>query len=100
MNVEQTLWTSTAGWKPAMPSNTDDRSQFVMVFGATQHLQERRLLADIRSRYPKALLLGCSTAGEIEGTRVLDNSLVVTAAHFEYTDFRRITTEIGQAEDS
>jgi hypothetical protein len=40
-----------------------------MVFASTPLLQERTLLDDIRKAYPKAVLLGCSTAGEIEGTK-------------------------------
>jgi len=100
MEVKQMLWTSAQGWEPALRSEADDRSQFVMVFGATRLLQERKLLGDIRKSYPKALLLGCSTAGEIEGIRVLDNSLVVTAVHFDHTEVRLASTEIRGAEDS
>ncbi len=100
MDVKQMLWTCAQGWEPAMQSEADDRSQFVMVFGATGLLLERNLLGDIRKNYPKALLLGCSTAGEIEGTRVLDNSLVVTAVRFEHTEVRQVSTEIRGTEDS
>ena len=100
MDVKQMLWTSPQGWEPAMQSEADDGSQFVMVFGAPQLLQERGLLGDIRKSYPKALLLGCSTAGEIQGTRVLDNSLVVTAARFEHTEVRQVSTNIRGAQDS
>jgi hypothetical protein len=35
--------------------------------------------------YPQAGLFGCSTAGEIMGTRVSDDGLVATAVYFEHT---------------
>jgi len=36
--------------------------------------------------HPEAHLFGCSTAGEICGTSVLDDSIVTTAIHFEKTE--------------
>ncbi len=99
MELRQTLWTSAEGWAPALPKS-DDQSQYVMVFGSTHLLQNRNLLGEIRKSHPKALLLGCSTAGEIEGTRVLDDSLVVTAAKFSFTELRQVSTNIIGPQDS
>jgi hypothetical protein len=43
------------------------------------------MFQEIRERYPSAHMLGCSTAGEIAGTQVFDDSLVATAIAFEST---------------
>ena len=45
--------------------------------------------------YPKAHLFGCSTSGEIRGTKVSDDTLVATAIYFEHTgiDSARITLD-------
>jgi hypothetical protein len=50
-------------------------------------------LEDAKGRYPGAHILGCSTAGEICGTRVFDDSLVATAIRFDdsYVQGARVT---------
>jgi hypothetical protein len=63
-------------------------------------LQGGKGFEDVRKAYPQAHLLGCSTAGEICGTRVLDDSLVVTAVHFERTQVKGTSTTIAGKEDS
>jgi hypothetical protein len=63
-------------------------AQLVLVFGATAALQEPPLVESIRKFYPAAHLLGCSTAGEICGAQVFDDSVVATAIHFEHTQVR------------
>ena len=46
-------------------------------------LKNHTRMAEVRAAYPDALLFGCSTAGEIQGTQVFDGSLTITAIHFE-----------------
>ena len=85
MKVEQTKWTKAGGWEPSSSSIPEDSTQLVLAFGATSVLKEKGLFEEIRAIYPGAHIFGCSTAGEIYGTQVLDESLVITAVHFEYT---------------
>lgn len=61
--------------------------QLVMLFGATDVLKEPELFEDIKNRFPKAHTFGCSTAGEIYDTRVLDDSVVATCIEFERSRF-------------
>jgi hypothetical protein len=88
MKIEQRTWTHAQGWTPASFGPLTQSAQLVLVFGATAILQEPRLVEPIRKFYPAAHILGCSTAGEICGTQVFDNSLVATAIHFEHTQVR------------
>ncbi len=85
MKIEQRCWTAGQGWGPAAPGAMKDPAHLVLVFGATSLLRDHDHLTRLRNIYPGAHILGCSTAGEIYGTRVLDESLVVTAVHFEST---------------
>jgi hypothetical protein len=84
MKTEQRNWTRTAGWVPASCGPVAQSAQLVLVFGATVVLQDRPLMESIRTLYPAAHILGCSTAGEICGAQVSDDSLVATAIHFEH----------------
>jgi hypothetical protein len=54
----------------------------------------------IRKFYPAAHILGCSTAGEICGAQVSDDSLVATAIHFEHTQVRSAQISLDADSDS
>ncbi len=50
-------------------------------------MKKPELFEDIKKKFPKAHTFGCSTAGEIYGTRVLDDSIVATCIEFERSRF-------------
>jgi hypothetical protein len=100
MNIEQQQWTKTDGWVPDAPGALSNIAQLVLVFGATSVLKQHDLLQNIRMSYPNAHLLGCSTAGEICGTQVFDDTLIVTAVHFEYTSLRGAQVKLSEVENS
>lgn len=100
MKTEQRKWTETLGWTADSSGTLGASSQLVLVFGATAVLHKPELVAAIRKDYPAAHLLGCSTAGEICGTSVFDDSLVVTAIHFEHTLLRSVEINLALVPDS
>src|SRR6266511_6344068 len=99
MKIEQSGWTAGRGWEPATPGALGESAQLVLVFGATALLQDSRHIQDIREAYPNAHVLGCSTAGEICGTRVLDDSIVATAIRFDFTETQGACVATSGAED-
>jgi hypothetical protein len=99
MRTEQTTWTADGGW------SVDDvqlgsQAQFVLAFGGTDALRDGISFQDLRARYPSAKILGCSTAGEIAGTTVCDESVVVTAVHFDHTEVRGASAVVVDAAHS
>lgn len=89
MKIAQSHWTARRGWLPKSPQHSNDlneRAQLVMLFGSRTALNHSQLIDTIKRTYPKANLLGCSTAGEISDTEVWDDSLVATAIQFEHTE--------------
>jgi hypothetical protein len=84
MRLEQSLWSGDR-WSPAAPGRLGPDAQLVLVFGSRPALQRHDLLDEIRRAYPCAHVTGCSTAGEICGTQVRDDTLVVTAIAFAGT---------------
>ncbi|HEX5716174.1 MAG TPA: FIST N-terminal domain-containing protein [Thermoanaerobaculia bacterium] len=99
MDLEQSRWTPAGGWEPRPPGKLRD-VQLALVFGGPEALKESSLLAAVAAAYPDAYLLGCSTAGDIFGTQVSDDSLVVTAVRFERTRVLGRSTRIDGPEDS
>ncbi|HEX22295.1 MAG TPA: hypothetical protein ENH21_02560 [Chromatiales bacterium] len=100
MQVEQTQWSQPHGWTPAPLGKLGHSADLVLAFGSTACLENTSLLAELRAAYPRALLTGCSTAGEIFGTQVCDDSLVVTAITFEHTTVAGQLSAVNTAVDS
>src|SRR5690242_12489560 len=100
MRIEQRQWTAGEGWRIVKNEPTMSAPQLVLIFGAASCLQEESLLHSLKERYPNASLLGCSTAGEISGTQVFDDSLVATAIEFEHSQVHSKVIELGDAADS
>jgi hypothetical protein len=83
MKVELNRWAKTSGWGPSQLGKLGNSAQLVLAFGSPAILQDRPLIAQVQAAFPQAAVLGCSTAGEICGTQVTDDSLVVAAIHLE-----------------
>src|SRR5262249_38906739 len=97
MHIEQLYWHGH-GWEPASFGHLP-QAQLVLLFGSPSALRVPTPLHQLRAAYPRAFLLGCSTAGEIMGTSVLDDGLVATAIHFEHTTLtvRRLALQEGMS---
>lgn len=100
MQIEQLTWnTPDIDAFKASGKMTGD-AQLVFVFGCKALMQNTALIDSIRRKYEKADLIGCTTAGEIVGTQVMDNTLVATAVRFDYTAVKSVSKKIGATEDS
>jgi hypothetical protein len=51
-------------------------------------------IAQVCKAFPDAQIIGCSTAGEISNQGVSDNSLVITACHFNKPAFVPVSAEV------
>ncbi|MFQ5729360.1 MAG: FIST N-terminal domain-containing protein [Waddliaceae bacterium] len=100
MKIEQNRWTETEGWEMGLPGELGKTSQLVLLFGGTSKLKEAKYFNEIKKAYPNTYLLGCSTAGEIYGTEVSDETLVATAVHFESSHFKAASICVNEVEDS
>lgn len=100
MKTVQTTWTKSGGWTPMAPGESMRQAQLVLLFGATSVWSETGLLEQLRAACPQAHLLGCSTAGEIHGTQVADESLVATAVTFAHTQLRGARVTLQDAGES
>jgi len=100
MKTEQRKWTKDTGWTSLSDNNLKETAQLVFLFGETSLLKDPKNFEAVKSFYPKAHILAGSTAGEIIGTQVLDNSLVVTAVRFSSTPLKVAKTKIEKMGDS
>lgn len=79
-----------------LPADAD----LILVFGARLLLQDAALFPALRRACPRALIAGCSTAGEIRGTEVHDGSVVITALRFADTRVRMVAAKVELSSDS
>ena len=100
MRVEQFRWTRRDGWWPTTPGGLGANAHLVLAFGGTELAKNARLMEDLRQIYPAAQFLGCSTAGEILGTQVTDDSLVLTAMQFASTRVTGAAVSILETTDA
>jgi hypothetical protein len=100
MEIEQNKRTGASGWESQQLGKLGGAAQLVLVFGSTSILKEKRYFNEIKKAYPSAHLLGCSTAGEICGTQVSDESLVVTAIRFESIQLKGARVRMSEVENT
>lgn len=85
MRVEQVRWSHSDGW--SQPASLRD-AQLVLTFGDRASLANPQLTSSAAERWPQATRIGCSTAGQIQGTEVFDEGAVSTAVRFDHTRVR------------
>ena len=100
MKIAQSRWTKANGWSPDRLPHISQSPQLLLVFGATKALKEPALFDHLRTALPSAHFFGCSTAGEIQGVQVADDSVVVNAIHFEHTQVRGARVSLQETTSS
>ncbi|WP_342616786.1 FIST N-terminal domain-containing protein [Rhodoferax sp. GW822-FHT02A01] len=95
MRISQQVFTAESLQQLKFDNVSKDHSnQLVLIFGSPNLLRDRANFRDIRHAFPKGLIVGCSTAGEIHDTNVSDDTLVVTVVDFEHTWLHMSKVEI------
>jgi len=86
MKLEQFQWTTQRGWdRPPQSSALRDSAQLALLFGRGGLVSAQQCVSLVKDLFPRAHVFGCSTGGEIHGTRVDDESLALTLVSFEHS---------------
>jgi hypothetical protein len=83
MKLATFSYSAAGGWSVEPRSEFDSESTLVVVFGSPELDDLRAPLAQLVAAFGRSHVVGCSTAGEIFGTLLTDNSLSVAVAQFE-----------------
>ncbi len=87
-------------WTATLSPAWDSSSTLVLAFGASGLDPETAAAVELAERFPTSHLLGCSTAGEILDTSVLDGSLVVAVLRFDSVRLHSAFAPVSSAGDS
>lgn len=98
MILDSCQWRPLTGWMPPLPTQRDSSRTLVLAFGAaTLAPAEVEALA---AAFPRSVVVGCSTAGEILHGELHDDSISVAVASFEHTDLRCLHQPVKDPEAS
>lgn len=100
ITVSQHKFTRQNGWEQLYGQQNHSDANLVLVFGSTQLVKENAGIDTLKAMYPKAIITGCSSSGEIAGTKVFDDTLVATAITFEKTNLKFWSHEINDVAES
>jgi len=97
MRIEQR--TKTKGiWQPTVGQGVAN-AQLVLLFGSGATLQDPETWSELTRAYPRARLVGCSTAGQISGIHVHDEGLVATAIELMHGHIAVSSAQLNKAVD-
>lgn len=85
MNIETLAYSPRNGWSAALPVAMDSAATLLLVFAAPGMYDDDAPINELRAVFPHSHIAGCSTAGEIINTKILDDSLTVAIVQFAAT---------------
>jgi hypothetical protein len=88
------------GWDKPLDTAMDSASTLLIIFGSPDANQLAQGFAELRLAFPLAIWIGCSTAGEIYGRSLHDDSLSVAVMRFMRTTLRLATYEVLESTHS
>lgn len=100
MKLETFTYTNESGWSVDGLPALNSANTLVLVFGASNFLDATAPIEELIRHYPQSQVMGCSTAGEIFGTEVQDDSLSVAVVQFERTRVASASTHVSSVKDS
>ncbi len=74
-------------WTPKGSTNTSLKNPLVLVFGNRYALDNDTIYEEVRQLFPEGDIIFGSTAGEIIGDKVLEDSITLTAIEFENSSY-------------
>lgn len=100
MDLTTHLYTPEAGWSAPLSSSHDGPGTLVLAFGASTLFEATAPLDALHACFPASHVIGCSTAGEIFGTTLVDGGLAVAVVRFAHTRLATAFAEAPRAEAS
>jgi hypothetical protein len=98
MKIETALF-QDGNWKITTPLEDTSLANLVTVFGDTDEFTNEIHFEYLKNRYPNAHIIGCSSAGNIQGESISSSALVVTAIHFENSKIELHASEFESGDD-
>lgn len=100
MKTQVLTFSLAEGWSAPLPTELDSPQTLVLAFGSSSFADHAAPFDALRAALPQAVILGCSTSGEIAGAHLSDASISVAVTRFEHTRLRRVETVVREPQAS
>lgn len=100
MKIGTLTYTKGTGWTGDASPAADSPETLVLAFGESHLLNDAAPLHELAARFPASVVLGCSVAGVVMGSKVLDETLLVSVTQFEKTTLRSAAILVHTADES
>lgn len=99
MKLETFQYIKDKGWSVKNFPQMDSEQTLILAFASPGMIENPDIFKELATHYPKSKIIGCSTAGEISGSSIMDDSICVAVAQFENTPLKIAIAEIQKLED-
>lgn len=79
-----------------LTENDYDKVNIVFLFGDTDIIKNELVFLKLKNRFKKAVIVGCSSSGNILGSQLSKKSVVATAVYFEKSHIEISTTTFNE----
>lgn len=85
-------------WHSPLPQSA--KAQWLLAFGDHNAMSSDDFRQELKSAFPQAQIIGCTTSGEIQGNLIFDNSICLTAVEFSSSNIHVVSDAIGNYKNS
>ena len=100
MDVTTTCFKPGNAWSLSTFAELDSPETLLVLFGSSGLIDRPERITQVLDVFSQSHVIGCSTAGEIHGSEISDDSLVVAAVRFEKTSIRTAQAVVRDPQDS
>ena len=98
MQTEQLTWSAGDGWRPS--AGVCNEAHLVLYFGASDALSTEAWYRELRTMYPNAHIVGCSSGGQIQQAGFSETGIAAVAVRFAATRIRIATEAVVDSSQS
>jgi hypothetical protein len=92
MQISQIRWLKVSGWEPSPAFSAN--AELVLVFADDVFFQTETCFRELRNRFPKAHIVGCSSSGTVAGVGISDGDVVATVIKLDRSRVRMASVDI------
>lgn len=100
MIMESFQYLENKGWGIKQFPDLDSENTLILIFASPIFKNNFEPINQLVKAYKKSKIIGCSTAGEIFGAKIFDNSLAVSVIKFTNTTIKLTKAKINKQKDS
>lgn len=93
MQIETLQYQSHSGWSADFPK-LDSENTLVLNFFSPEFIDNTVPFTELHKAYPKSMIVGCSTSGEILENEIFDKSISTAILRFDKSKIQLVTLDI------